>query len=406
MNQEQLQRLMREYFDNTISKTDCMVLLNYLKNTDPDAIADIIDEEMLVLNEGPEFNGLSKSSIFQRIQSDLRFIPVLIPQNEQPKIVRLHQLSWLKIAATVLVGCIGLSLYYVTKKNKVTTPVIAKIRPVKPIVPGGNKATLTLSDGRVIVLDSAQNGSIVNNGKANVIKSKKGLLVYHALAANVSVNAENNEVPTYNTLTTPKGGEYQVVLPDGTKVWLNSASSIKYPTAFIGNERRVDLTGEAYFEVAKNKDKPFYVSIHNVEVRVLGTHFNIAAYADDNDITTTLLEGSVQVKNNDNLSIIKPGYQAIVNNNTNTIKVKQANIEKVMAWKNGYFIFDDEDIAAIMKKVSRWYDVEVEYRGNFTNTKFGGTFYRFKGINELLTHLEQIGKIHFKTAGRRITVME
>jgi transmembrane sensor len=404
MNQEQLQRLLREYFDDTISETDCIVLLDYLKSTNPDTVADIIDEEMLALHEGPEFSGFTKRNVFQRIQSDPRYSTELALPVE-PKIIKLHRRRWLNVAVVVLIGSIGLSLYYTNKQNNAPIPVTAKARPAKPIMPGGNKATLTLSDGSVIVLDNAQNGSIVNNGKTDVVKSKKGLLVYHALAANGAINADDN-VPVYNTLTTPKGGEYQVVLPDGTKVWLNSASSIKYPTAFTGNERRVDLTGEAYFEVAKNKDKPFYVSIHNVEIRVLGTHFNIAAYSDDNDITTTLLEGSVQVKSKSNLSVIRPGYQAIVNNNTDFIKVKEANMEKVMAWKNGYFKFDDEDISDIMKKVSRWYDVDVEYRGNFNNMKFGGSHYRYKSINELLVHLEQIGKIHFKVAGRRIIVME
>jgi transmembrane sensor len=197
-----------------------------------------------------------------------------------------------------------------------------------------------------------------------------------------------------------------VVLPDGTHVWLNSASSLSYPVEFAGNERRVKLTGEAYFEVAKNKDKPFYVNSNNVQVRVLGTHFNISAYNDDDELKATLLEGSVQVSKNNSQSLLKPGQQAVINNGADMIRVSQANINEVMAWKNGYFIFNDDNIATILKKVSRWYDVDVEQRGNFEGQHFGGTFYRTKGIDELLKNLEKIGKVHFKITGRRVTAME
>ncbi len=406
MNQQKLKRLLQEYFDCTIADTDSIELLDYLSTADPDEIDDTISEEMLILNNGPVFSGSAKRYVLQRIKSDPRFATeVSKSDDEESKTIKLFPTLWLKMAAAVLLSCIVTGFYLLNHRtNGITTTNFVKSKLWAPIVPGSNKATLTLSNGKVIALDIANNGLIANTGKTNIFKSNKGQLSYKQLLAGSPLKAENTE-PAYNTLTTPKGGEFQVSLPDGTKVWLNSASSLKYPTEFVGNERHVSLTGEAYFEVTKNKDKPFFVNIEKNEVKVLGTHFNIAAYIDDSDVTTTLLEGSVQVKNSNNLSLIKPGEQAVVNNGTDRIRVRPAVIDKVMAWKNGYFIFDDEDVSSIMKKISRWYDVEVEYHGNFSNTKIGGTFYRTKSINELLSHMEQVGKIHFKITGRRVIVM-
>jgi len=406
MNQAKLVRLLQDYFDNTISQTDLIELLEYLNASETDDIADVVREEMLRLQDGPEFNGPRKYDVLQRIKSDPRLAGgPFFSSDDGPKIIKLHQKSWLKAAVAILIVSAGLGLFRMNSKNKTPVAPVAQTQLSGPIVPGGNKATLTLSTGRIIQLDTVNNGVIANAGKTRVLKNNKAQLIYEHPSAQAPLTADNHE-PVYNILSTPKGGVFQVVLPDGTKVWLNSASSLKFPTEFIGNERRVTLTGEAYFEVAKNKDKPFLVDINSVQVKVLGTHFNIAAYQDDNDITTTLLEGAVQVKNNNQLSAIKPGEEAVVNNSTNVIRVRPANLERAMAWKNGYFIFSDEDIRNIMKKISRWYNVEVEYRDEFANVRFGGTFYRYKSIDELLSYMQEVGKIHFKVEGRRITVMK
>jgi hypothetical protein len=401
MNKSKLARLLQEYFDNTISETELIELLNYLNVSETDDIIDIIKEEMHRLQDGPEFSGLIKHDVWQQIQSDPRFIKETLPTNEQPKVIKLYRKNWLKAVAAILIVSASLGLFLLNRKIKTSVANVAQNQLSQPIVPGGNKATLTLSTGKVIQLDTANNGLIASAGKAQVLKKSNAQLVYDAHPS----SADNRE-PVYNILSTPKGGVFQVVLPDGTKVWLNSASSLKFPIEFTGNERRVSLTGEAYFEVAKNKDKPFFVDMNNVQVRVLGTHFNIAAYQDDNNITTTLLEGAVQVKSNNQLSAIKPGEQAVIDNNTNAISIKAANIEEVMAWKNGYFKFADEDIRSIMKKLSRWYDFDVEYHDELANVRLGGTFYRSKGINELLSYMEEVGKIHFKVEGRRIIVMK
>jgi ferric-dicitrate binding protein FerR (iron transport regulator) len=193
-----------------------------------------------------------------------------------------------------------------------------------------------------------------------------------------------------------------VILPDGSRVWLNSASSIIYPTAFTGKTRAVKLQGEAYFEVAKNKQKPFIVTANNVDVKVLGTNFNVTAYSDDAAITTTLLEGSVRLSKGSSSALLTPGLQGVALHNQNSISTQKANMEQVMAWKEGYFVFDDLSIKEVMKIVSRWYDVEVNFRGSVENKKFGGTISRYKNITELLDNMSQSGGIHYQIEGRRI----
>jgi transmembrane sensor len=402
MNKEKLQRLLHQYFNNTISEADCLELLEHLNKTSSDEVTEVIDQELSMLDEGPAFKGAQAQDVFNRIKTDPRFINDHdIAEDDQPETIKFYQQRWLQIAAMLLVFCTaGILIFTKQHKPVVTNVQIVKTKPAV-IVPGTNKATLTMANGKVILLEGVANGLLDKSDASIVRKTEKGKITY----TNISNITADNEI-AYNTLSTPKGGEYQLVLPDGTKVWLNAASSISFPVAFTGNRRHVKLTGEAYFEVAKNKQKPFYVSINKVEVRVLGTHFNISAYNDDNEITTTLLEGAVQVTKNNSQSLLKPGQQAVIGNASDNIMVSAADVDDAIAWKNGYFTFNDDDITGIMKKVSRWYDVDIIYKGGTGNQKFGGTFYRSKSITELLHHLEKIGKIHFTTEGRRIIVMD
>jgi transmembrane sensor len=404
MQKARLKRLLHQYFNNTINSVDCIELLDYLNSSDSDELNKLIDEELLFINEGPAFKGQQSQEVLNRIKSDLRFSKASGEQkNIQPKIIRFYQKRWVQLAAAVLIFCTAGIIIFNQQFVKTPNTVAGITRP-ESIVPGGNKATLTIAGGKTIVLESAANGVIAKTSVDKVLKTRSGQIIYKAISAGKH-NLTASEV-SYNTLSTPKGGEYQVVLPDGTKVWLDAASSITYPVAFTGKDRRVKLTGQGYFEVAKNKAKPFYVNVNDVQVRVLGTHFNISAYSDDNQITTTLLEGAVQVTKSNSISFLKPGEQAVISNNSSIIAVSAANIDDAMAWKNGYFIFNDENVTNIMKKVCRWYNVDVEYRGNFSNQQFGGTFYRAKSLTELLQHLEKIGKIHFTISGRRVIVMD
>lgn len=401
MQKARLKRLLRLYFNNSISNDDCIELLEYLNSSNPDDINEFIDAELTSLNEGPEFKGEQSLDVLNRIKADPRFNAVIEEQDEkEPRVVRFYQRRWVQVAAAVLIICGAAGVLFKNRLIK-TADNTTQIAKATPIVPGGNKAILTVAGGKTIVLDSAANGTIAQTDAGKVVKTNSGQIVYNADNA----SHQGAEI-AYNTLSTPKGGEYQVVLPDGTKVWLDAASSIVYPTAFAGNERRVELTGQAYFEVAKNKKKPFYVDVNQTQIRVLGTHFNISAYNDDRETTTTLLEGSVQISKNNSISLLKPGQQAVINNGSDKIVVGEANIQDAMAWKEGYFIFNDDNISGIMRKVSRWYDVTVDYRGNYDDQQFGGTFYRSKSIAELLQHLERVGKVHFKISGRRVTVMD
>lgn len=318
--------------------------------------------------------------------------------------VKTRSIAWKWIwAAAIIIGVTGFGLFFFNQKNKQQTTIAAYKGPYKnDILPGRNKAILTLANGKSVVLNNTHNGAIAKQGIAIVNKTASGQLTYITPA---SANTDNADI-AFNTVTTPRGGQYQVTLPDGTNVWLNAASSLKFPTAFTGNERDVELTGEAYFEVAKNKEKPFKVNVNKMLVEVLGTHFDIMAYDNEPVIKTTLLEGSVKVKRDAANALLVPGQQALAFRNSSILKVQKADLEETMAWKNGYFIFHEENIQDIMKKVARWYDVDVVYQGNIKGENFGGSVSRFSNISELLQNLELTGTIHFKIDGRRVTVME
>jgi len=266
------------------------------------------------------------------------------------------------------------------------------------VSPGGDKAILTLADGSTIVLDNANNGTLTQQGNTKVIKIESGELSY------TGGNAAPGEV-LYNTVSTPRGGQYQVILSDGTKVWLNAASSLRFPTAFNGNERVVDISGEVYFEVAKNPSMPFKVNVGETQVEVLGTHFNIMAYGDEKAIATTLLEGAVKISKGTNAKVLKPGQQAIEDKDDGAIRIDpDADVDQAVAWKNGLFHFSDVSLQAIMRQIGRWYDVDISYDANVPNKEFTGKISRNINASEVLNMLEYAG-VHFKIEGKKITVI-
>jgi transmembrane sensor len=397
MDEDKLKRLLYQYFDNSIDPEDCIELIKYI-DANPEKVSEILDNQSFNLNKGPMFEGQDAGQVFQRIKSDNRFNTTEADHSQRRAVIKFFQKRWFTIAAIFLV-CFFIALFKILSISHNFTNNVAKNNNKVIIMPGGNKATLTLSNNQVIVLNNAANRVLAKAGVYNA----QGKLVYNNGQSGSSSTTDENAI---NTLSTPRGGQYQLVLADGTKVWLNSASSISYPVEFKGNERRVKLIGEAYFEVAKNKDKPFYVDMNDAHVRVFGTHFNIAAYNNDDNITTTLLEGSVQVTKNGSMSMLKPGQQAVVFNANNNIQVSPADIEQAMAWKNGYFIFNDENITAIMKRVSRWYDVDIDYQDDIKDQQFGGIYDRSKSLSDLLHYLEKLGKVHFEIQERRVVVMK
>lgn len=268
-----------------------------------------------------------------------------------------------------------------------------------PVTPGGNKAYLTLSNGKRILLTDSTIGTLAVQSGVQITKTADGQLIYE-----VTGDAAG-ESGKYNTLEAPKGGQYQIVLIDGTRVWLNSASKLKYPASFSTTERVVELEGEAYFEVAKNKDLPFRIRTADQEIQVLGTHFNVAAYVDESNTKTTLIEGSVSVsRGGEKGKILSPGQQSVLQNGT--FLIQTVDTEEAIAWKNGYFIFENDNTEAIMRKLERWYDVDIIYQGmGDPRTKVMGAISRNTQLNEILDLLEATGKFKFKTEGRRIIIM-
>jgi len=310
--------------------------------------------------------------------------------------------KWGWAAASLLLLTVGGTYFFVSKNTKEETHPSVTIADTKHITPGKNGAVLTLADGSQLVLDSLGNGIVANqNGTAVTLKG--GGLAYDP------TGKSNGEVG-YNTMTTPKGRQFQITLPDGTRVWLNAASSLKYPTVFSGNQRLVTVTGEAYFEVSRNTNMPFKVNVNGkAEVEVLGTQFNVNAYNNEAAISTTLLNGSVKLIENNNAETLKPGQQGRIQQNgkaTNTgIKViNGVDLNKVMAWKNGLFNFEGASLEEIMRQVERWYDIEVIYAKNVPDIEFEGKLTRDVPLSDLLVMLEKSG-IHCRIENRKLTVL-
>jgi len=305
-----------------------------------------------------------------------------------------------RIAAAVLLFVAAGTIFYKTSINKPQVQGSKFVKQTnKSVAPGRNAATLTLADGSKIILDDVNANQRIAQSGLTIQKTAEGRLLY------VVANGQDKKAGGYNTIETPRAGQYEVALPDGTRVWLNAASSLKYPLHFTNSERLVELNGEAYFEVAHNKALPFKVKTASQTVTVLGTHFNIKGYADDDAISTTLLQGSVRIADSriNKSALLVPGKQAVIGQNRGDIALKDADTDQVMAWKNGYFIFENEDIRNIMKLISRWYDVDVEYKLSKPE-RFGGTFSRSTDLNELLKNIETLGSVKFKIKERRVVV--
>jgi len=310
------------------------------------------------------------------------------------KSLKLVAAKLLAIAASIVL-CFSVGLYFIAQRK--ATPLTAKTE-LKNILPGGNKAVLTLADGTVVDLDDAKNGQIANQSGVIIRKAKNGQLEY------IIKEMPQVAIKGSNTIATPRGGQYQVNLPDGTKVWLNAATTLKYPYAFAKNERLVELNGEAYFEVSKDHTRPFKVKTDAQNIEVLGTHFNINAYRDEAIIKTTLLEGSVKVSNASRTINLHPGEQSKLNINTAKLTLnQQVDIDKEMAWKNNIFSFDDDDLQSIMRQISRWYDVDVVYQGKITSEKYIGEIPRSSNLAEVFKILE-LNHVHIDAKGRVLTV--
>jgi len=302
-------------------------------------------------------------------------------------------------AAAVLIGGM-VTWYLLTPKKTGQAEQTLAAKHDRP--PGGNVALLTLADGSTIALDSVENGLVAQQGSTKIAKLDNGQLAYKK-----ADHREGTDAPVHNTLTTPRGGQYRLILPDGTSVWLNAASSITYPTAFTGNERTVRVMGEAYFEVQRDKTRPFRVEFNagadSGVVEVLGTGFNINAYTDEDAVRTTLLEGSIRVVSRET-TLLHPGQQAQLDSKGHSTVITDVNVEDVIAWKNGQFHFENADIRTVMRQIARWYNVEVVFEGKIPTEKFEGDIPRTSQLTDVFKILE-LSKVHFKIDDKKVTVM-
>ena len=313
-----------------------------------------------------------------------------------------NQHSFLSIGIKLAAAAILLGFLVTVCLKFINLPIEKKqVSYPHDILPGSNKAILTLSNGKKINLTNAVNGQLATQSGIQILKTAGGQITYK-IAGNVGTTDDTKP----NSITVPNGGQWQVILPDGSKVWLNSGSSLSYPASFTRQSFRVvQLSGEGYFEVAKDKLHPFIVKTAGQQVEVLGTHFNISSYADEQQVKTTLAEGRVKVSDQvGKIKILAPGQQSVLTHGILT--TGEANIEEALAWKNGYFRFNDENIQSIMRKLSRWYDIDVQYEGSIPDDGLNGKISRFKNISQVLKALEATKTVHFKVEGRRVTVMK
>jgi len=302
----------------------------------------------------------------------------------------------ISLTASILLIISILGFLYLEKID--SSSIIAQKKQINhDILPGGYKAILTLYNGNKINLND-NNEELIRQKNVNIRIESGKKIVYQSVAKAPGIQL-------LNTLETPRGGQYQLILPDGTKVWLNASSKLTYPTSFTNKERLVKLSGEAFFEVSKDSRRPFKVQSNDQIVEVLGTHFNISAYTEEHQTQTTLIEGKIKISKQNNNKILSPGQEALITENGNQISVTQADIEKNIAWKNNEFIFNGENLRNIMRSLARWYDVDIVYRNYSDDTRYWGTVSRLKNISAVLKMLESTGKIKFQIEGRRIIAM-
>lgn len=388
-NKEDIRILLEQYLTGTATRNDLARLKQVLDDPSCSDLLDELSDELLEarLQETysfPEAQQRVKQQVLQQIR------PVLRP-------VRWGRVIGRAAAVLLLLGGAATWWYLSNRQPVNTAPIVRTVD--KDIDAGKNGALLTLADGRVVSLDSLANGVVATQKGATAVLNN-GSLSYEG------TGSTNNKDLVYNTVSTPKGRQFQLVLPDGTKVWLNAGSSIRYPTAFASNERKVNITGEAYFEVISNASAPFRVltKAHD-EIQVLGTSFNISAYEDDNYSKATLLEGAIKVSANHKSLLLQPGQQAKINSTgaTGLELITNADLGKVTAWKNGYFNFENTNLKDAMRELSRWYDLEVVYEGQVPEIEFVGKLSRSLSLKSALTVLERAG-VHFRLEGRKLVV--
>ncbi|WP_217604402.1 FecR family protein [Chitinophaga sp. GbtcB8] len=373
--------LLQRYISKTCTRQELEELLAYIAAHPDDAALQHFMETA--------YRGLPADAALPEVDLDHVYHNIISPAPAK----RIFPIRY-AAAAAIIAGAITLALLWRSPGPSTQTNIPIAQQTINNITPGANKAVLTLADGTTITLDSS--GRQVISGNTHITQ-QNGQLVYGA-------NGTDNRLQ-YHTLSTPRGGQFKLTLPDGTKVWLNSASSLRYPTAFTGKNRIVELQGQGYFEVAQQANQPFKVMVNSMEVQVLGTSFDVMAYGDEATVNTTLVAGSVQVKEGNALRLLLPGQQAVLDHENHALTVQAADVQKIIAWKNGLFVFNNMTLAAILREVARWYDVDIVYTVTPSAELYGGGISRNLQLGGVLNLLEASGFNHFKVEGRKIIVL-
>lgn len=405
----QYHSLLQKQAAGTATEAELQQLQQWLQTLDEAALRQVMHSYALLMNTERLQATPGNAAVWRQINATLQQQGAL-PQTSAPGIPsvtesRRVRTLWprVSVAAAVLLALVSGTWWWMNR-GAVEPAEVRTLAIAGDKAPAVNRATLTLADGRVITLDSAAGGTLAQQQGMAVVKLSDGAIRYQPNGTTSAGNA----AAAVNTLRTPRGGLFQVTLPDGSRVWLNSASSLQYPAAFTGTNRTVTLSGEAYFEIAADKSKPFLVNTATQQVQVLGTAFNINAYDDEGATRTTLLQGSVQVAlhtpgNGAAQQKLSPGKQAVAT--PAGITVQQPDLQQVMAWKEGEFRFSHLKITSIMRQIARWYDVEVEYQGPVPQNEFYGVIPRKEYVSQILKALTLTKNVHFVMKGNTIVVI-
>jgi transmembrane sensor len=397
-NGHELQQLFKKFLDRKCSPVEIRRLSAYFDVPENETAL-----KAAILNYFEKEESTSASANEDRALAEIhRSLMAEINRDDKFRIRPRYKIA---LAAASVVLAVSFGGYFLLHKKQKEQQIAQNQR--QDILPGGNKAILTLANGHKISLTDAKNGNIAQQSGTQITKSQNGQVVYivnkNAALGTASTGSGIAEA-AYNTIETPRGGQTVVTLADGTIAYLDAASSIKFPVVFNGKERRVLITGQVYFEVVHNSRQPFMVSVNNETIEDIGTDFNINAYADETDIRTTLVEGKVKVSDPKTTVYLVPGEQAV--NYAAGLKVKAADVEHIMAWKNGLFSFRDADIKTVMREISRWYDVDVSYEGYITKQRmFNGEFHRNVNASKVLEILS-FYKIHYQIQGKKILITQ
>jgi ferric-dicitrate binding protein FerR (iron transport regulator) len=408
---EEWEYLVERYFTGSCSREELEELLMQAgKEPSNKYLAAALQKHWETSNEvAPPIDWDSRlQAILRQNPADMTEVAETVEQEIPPAIPKWRWYA--AVASVLIVFTSGIIFWTYIQKghNKPAVAVVKKQRISNDVQPGGNKAILTLANGSTVTLDNAQNGSLGVQDNMKIVKKANGLLEYEKEG-----KAAANGQPLYNMISTPRGGQYQVVLPDGSKVWLNASSSLRFPTDFTVTGRTVEISGEAYFEIVKDASRPFKVSVLTSKgrqtVEVLGTSFDVMAYNDDNMVQTTLVDGAVKVKNGKEENLLEPGQQAQSAMDAQNIHVVQdADVAKALAWKNGYFNFNKETLQTVMRQLARWYDVDVSYIGGQNGSQnervFWGGIERDLPLSSVFKILEKSG-VHFTIEGKRVIVL-